>query len=41
MEQVQDGLSTMNEIVKGTKEQGSVNLTHQTTVIGEQIGNQN
>ena len=41
MEQVQDGLNTMNEIIKGTKEQGSVNLTHQTTVIGEQIGNQN
>ena len=38
MEQVQDGLNTMNEIVKGTKEQGNVNLTHQTTVIGEQIG---
>ena len=41
MEQVQDGLNTMNEIIKGTKEQGTVNLTHQTTVIGEQIGNQN
>ena len=31
----------MNEIIKGTKEQNSVNLTHQTTVMGEQIGTQN
>ena len=41
MEQVQDGLNTMNEIIKGTKEQNSVNLTHQTTVIGEQVTTQN
>ena len=41
MEQVQDGLNTMNEIIKGTKEQNSVNLTHQTTIMGEQIGTQN
>ena len=38
MEQVQDGLSTMNEIVKGTKEQSKVSLNHQTTIIGDQIG---
>lgn len=31
----------MNEIIKGTKEQNSVNLTHQTTIMGEQIGTQN
>ena len=41
MEQVQDGLSTMNEIVKGTKEQSKVSLNHQTTIIGDQIGSQN
>ena len=41
MEQVQDGLNTMNEIIKGTKEQNQVNLSHQTTVMGEQIGSQN
>ena len=41
MEQVQDGLTTMNEIIKGTKEQNQVNLSHQTTVMGEQIGSQN
>ena len=35
MEQVQDGLNTMNEIIKGTKEQNQVNLSHQTTVMGE------
>ena len=40
MEQVQDGLNTMNEIIKGTKEQTSVNMNHQTTLIGEQIGSQ-
>ena len=28
MEQVQDGLNTMNEIIKGTKEQNQVNLSH-------------
>ena len=41
MEQVQDGLNTMNEIIKGTKEQNQVNLTHQTTVIGEQVSTNN
>ena len=41
MEQVQDGLTTMNEIVKGTKEQSKVSLNHQTTIIGDQIGSQN
>ena len=35
MEQVQDGLNTMNEIIKGTKEQNQVSLSHQTTVMGE------
>ena len=41
MEQVQEGLNTMNEIIKGTKEQNKVNLNHLTTVMGEQIGSQN
>ena len=41
MEQVQDGLNTMNEIIKGTKEQNQVNLTHQSTVIGEQVSTNN
>lgn len=38
MEQVQEGLNTMNEIIKGTKEQNQVNLSHQTTIMGEQLG---
>lgn len=29
MEQVQEGLTTMNDIIKGTKEQASVSLTQQ------------
>lgn len=33
MEQVQDGLNTMNEIIKGTKEQASVSMMHATTGI--------
>ena len=41
MEQVQDGLTTMNDIIKGTKEQSLVSLTHQTTVMGEQLRTQN
>lgn len=41
MEQVQDGLNTMNEIIKGTKEQNTVNLTHNATIMTEQIGSQN
>jgi hypothetical protein len=40
MEQVQDGLNTMNEIIKGTREQNMISLTHQTTVISEQITSQ-
>jgi len=41
MEQVQDGLNTMNEIIKGTKEQSSVSLVHSSAVLNEQIGSQN
>jgi len=33
MEQVQDGLNTMNEIIKGTKEQNHVTLNHSSAVI--------
>jgi hypothetical protein len=35
MEQVQEGLQTMNEIIKSTKEHGQVALTQQTQVLGE------
>ena len=31
----------MNEIIKGTKEQNTVNLTHNATIMTEQIGSQN
>ena len=41
MEQVQDGLNTMNEIIKGTKEQNSVSLSHSTAVVTDQISTQN
>jgi hypothetical protein len=40
MEQVQEGLSTMNEIIKSTKEHGQVALSQQTQVMGEQLGSQ-
>lgn len=39
MEQVQEGLQTMNEIIKATKEHGQVALSQQTQVLGEQLGN--
>lgn len=35
MEQVQDGLNTMNEIIKGTKEQNSVSLTHSSALLND------
>lgn len=41
MEQVQDGLNTMNEIIKGTKEQNSVSLTHSSAVLNDQLSTQN
>ena len=37
MAQFQDGLTTMNEIIRGTKEQNLISLTHQQTVLGDQI----
>lgn len=39
MQQFQEGLSTMNEIIRGTKEQNLISLTHQQTVLGDQIKN--
>ena len=39
MQQFQEGLSTMNEIIRGTKEQSLISLTHQQTVLGDQIKN--
>ncbi len=39
MQQFQEGLSTMNEIIRGTKEQSLTSLTHQQTVLGDQIKN--
>lgn len=37
MQQFQDGLVTMNEIIRGTKEQNLISLTHQQTVLGDQL----
>lgn len=37
MTQFQEGLVTMNEIIRGTKEQNLISLTHQQTVLGDQI----
>jgi len=34
--QVQEGLVTMNEIIKGTKEQNLISLSHQQTLLSEQ-----
>ena len=31
----------MNDIIKGTKEQSLVSLSHQTTIMGEQLRTQN
>lgn len=31
----------MNEIIKGTKEQNSVSLTHSSAVLNDQLGTQN
>ena len=39
MTQFQEGLGTMNEIIRGTKEQNLISLTHQQTVLGDQIKN--
>ena len=39
MQQFQEGLVTMNEIIRGTKEQNLISLTHQQTVLGDQIKN--
>ena len=36
MNQVQEGLVTMNEIIKGTKEQNLISLSHQQTLLTEQ-----
>ena len=36
MGQVQEGLVTMNEIIKGTKEQNLISLSHQQTILTEQ-----
>jgi len=33
--QVQEGLVTMNEIIKGTKEQNLISLSHQQTLLSE------
>ena len=35
MSQVQEGLVTMNEIIKGTKEQNIISLSHQQTLLNE------
>ena len=37
MQQFQEGLVTMNDIIRGTKEQNLISLTHQQTVLGDQI----
>ena len=37
MQQFQEGLGTMNEIIRGTKEQNLISLTHQQTILGDQI----
>jgi hypothetical protein len=31
----------MNEIIKGTKDQNQVQMSHQSAIMGEQIGSQN
>jgi len=36
MTQVQEGLVTMNDIIKGTKEQNLISLSHQQTLLSEQ-----
>lgn len=36
MTQVQEGLITMNDIIKGTKEQNLISLSHQQTLLQEQ-----
>lgn len=36
MVQVQEGLVTMNDIIKGTKEQNLISLTHQQQLLTEQ-----
>ena len=36
MTQVQEGLVTMNDIIKGTKEQNLISLSHQQTLLTEQ-----
>ena len=36
MSQVQEGLVTMNDIIKGTKEQNLISLSHQQTLLSEQ-----
>ena len=33
---VQEGLATMNDIIKGTKEQNVISLSHQQTLLTEQ-----
>ena len=35
MEQVQDGLNTMNEIIKGSKEQNNVSITHSSATLND------
>ena len=35
MQQFQEGLVTMNDIIRGTKEQNLISLTHQQTVLGD------
>ena len=35
MSQVQEGLQTMNDIIKGTKEQSLISLSHQQTLLTE------
>ena len=37
MQQFQEGMTTMNEIIRGAKEQNLISLTHQQTVLGDQI----
>ena len=36
LQQVQEGLVTMNDIIKGTKEQNLISVTHQQTLLTEQ-----
>ena len=37
MAQVQEGLTTMNDIIRGTKEQNLISLTHQQTLMGDEL----